>query len=64
MTDGKEVPRHASQDDDAGQGDTQPGIYELCNIFGTPAGRRIVVAPGQAMPQIPHGWSWRHLGSS
>jgi hypothetical protein len=61
VTDGKELPRHGKQDDCAGQDALQSGTYELCNIFGTPTGRRIVLACGEVPPQIPQGWAWRRL---
>jgi hypothetical protein len=62
LTEGNELPRPGGECDSAGQGSHQPGTYELCNVFGTPTGRRIVVAGGEAPPQIPNGWSWRRLG--
>jgi len=39
----------------------ESAVYELCNVFGTPTGRRIVLGHGDALPAAPNGWSWRQL---
>jgi len=35
--------------------------YELCNVFGTPTGRRVMLAEGEPLPAVPNGWSWQKV---
>lgn len=59
MTDGtQEPPPRVPHAPATGPADTQ-AAYELCNVFGTPTGRRIVLAAGASLPLAPKGWSWR-----
>lgn len=34
-------------------------VYELCNVFGTPTGRRVALPHGEPLPAVPKGWSWQ-----
>lgn len=40
------------------------GTYELLNPLGTPAGTRVEVQAGEALPPAPFGWTWRRRPES
>ena len=37
------------------------GYYEALNVFGTKIGRIIQVKEGEALPDLPRGFSWRRI---
>lgn len=55
-------PRGTQEFSDQGQSH-EAIVYELCNVFGTPTGRRITVARGEVLPPVPKGWSWQPVTS-
>ena len=56
-----EGPPRASRTADKQRQSSTATAYELCNVFGTPTGRRIMLAEGEPLPATPNGWSWRPL---
>lgn len=39
----------------------RPVVYELCNVFGTPTGRRTELREDEPFPATPKGWSWKRV---
>lgn len=37
------------------------GVYELCNVLGSPTGVRTIVARGDLLPAAPRGFTWQLL---
>lgn len=52
--------QHAMPIEEHAPGESAPtnGTYELLNPLGTPAGTRVEVQAGQALPPARFGWSW------
>ena len=63
MTDGTECPPRGARDAAAQHPASHPTAYELCNVFGTPTGRRVVLADGETLPAAPKGWFWKPIGT-
>jgi hypothetical protein len=39
----------------------QAGVYQECNVFGTPTGAIAVMNDGEQLPAAPRGFTWRPL---
>ena len=61
MNDGNEGSARGAQNTSATNAAAKPGSYELYNVFGTPTGRRVVLAAGDRLPAAPKGWFWRQV---
>jgi hypothetical protein len=63
VSDGIQESQHGVRDRPAIDPPSDTVAYELCNVFGTPTGRRIVLRQGEAIPATPKGWYWLQLTS-
>lgn len=64
MTDGFEAPLRGTPNASSGNPSDRPAAYELYNVFGTPTGRRVMLAEGENLPAVPKGWFWRPVGEN
>jgi len=44
-----------------GEPASRTGEYQELNIFGAPTGWSVYAETGKPLPQLPRGFTWRHV---